>query len=79
MLKKKEKKDPGTAAPKRRPGTAGDIDEALTAIDKGFGRAWGPLHGQAGWRFSVKGELRLGLQGFNTTRSPLTRAGRATD
>jgi hypothetical protein len=29
---------PGTAVPsKRRPGTAGDIDEALEAIDKGFG------------------------------------------
>jgi hypothetical protein len=39
---------PGTAAPKRRPGTAGDIEEAITAIDKGLGRAWGPLHGQAG-------------------------------
>jgi hypothetical protein len=31
-----------------------------------------------GWRVSVKGELRLGLQGFNTTCSPLTRVGRAT-
>jgi hypothetical protein len=29
-------RDPGTAAPKRRPGTAGDIVEALTAINKGF-------------------------------------------
>jgi hypothetical protein len=40
---------PGTVAQKRRPGTAGDIDRALTAIDKGFvSKAWGPLHGQAG-------------------------------
>jgi hypothetical protein len=29
---------PGTAAPKRRPGTAGAIDEAPTAIDKGVRR-----------------------------------------
>jgi hypothetical protein len=43
---------PGTVAPKRRSGTAGDIDidEALTAIDTGLvGQgAWGPLHGEAG-------------------------------
>jgi hypothetical protein len=29
---------PGTVALKRRPGTTGNIDEALTATDKGFGR-----------------------------------------
>jgi hypothetical protein len=28
---------PGTAAPKRRSGTAGDIDEASGAVNKGFG------------------------------------------
>jgi hypothetical protein len=39
---------PGAVAPKRRSGTTGDIGEALTAIDKGFCKAWGPLHGQAG-------------------------------
>jgi hypothetical protein len=27
---------PGTVAPKRRPGTTGDIGKALTAIDKGL-------------------------------------------
>ena len=37
-----------TTAPKRRPGTTGAIREALKAIDKGLGKAWGPRHGQGG-------------------------------
>jgi hypothetical protein len=61
---------PGTAASKRRPGTTGDIDEALTATDKGSGR-----HGA---RFTVRlaifFEEREGFLGITNKAQGFTTA-----
>jgi hypothetical protein len=67
---------PGTVAPKRRPGTAGGIDEALTAVDKGSGR-----HGArctARLASFLEKKASWGLQGPTTTCNPLTRVGTAS-
>jgi hypothetical protein len=53
-------RSPGAAAPKRRPGTAGNIRDALKAIDKGFGRAcWAPWHGQDGDFFEEEASSKI--------------------
>jgi hypothetical protein len=67
---------PGAVAPKRRPGTAEDIDGApAPAIDKGFGR-----HGPrctARLASFLEEEASWGSQDSTTTCNPLTRVGTA--
>jgi hypothetical protein len=67
-------------APKRRPGTAGGIDGALTAIDRGFGRHGARCTARlASSLEEKKRRLPEDPRGFTTTTtcSPPTRVGTA--
>jgi hypothetical protein len=65
----------GTVAPTGGQGRRGASTKLQRPSIKGF-EGMGPA-ARPGWRVSVKGALRLGLQGFTTTCSPLTRVGTA--
>jgi hypothetical protein len=52
---------PGTVALKRRPGTAGDIDKALTAIDRGFVRHRARCTARARLASFCEGEASFGI------------------